>query len=201
MTGLEIWLLAIGLAMDCFAVSIASGIILKRVQLRPMLIMALAFGFFQALMPLLGWIGASFFSHLIESIDHWIAFAILAFLGGRMIMESFKDEDCRHEFDPTKLKVVAALAVATSIDALAVGVSFAFLGVCNFASILPPIGIIGFVSFALSLAGLMFGIRAIPHPQRTQASQQAAFRTVGRHYPHRYRNEDIDRALVLLNKE
>ena len=109
MTGLEIWLLAIGLAMDCFAVSIASGIILKRVQLRPMLIMALAFGFFQALMPLLGWIGASFFSHLIESIDHWIAFA--------------------------------------------------FLGVCNFASILPPIGIIGFVSFALSLAGLMFGIR------------------------------------------
>ena len=121
MTGLEIWLLAIGLAMDCFAVSIASGIILKRVQLRPMLIMALAFGFFQALMPLLGWIGASFFSHLIESIDHWIAFAILAFLGGRMIMESFKDEDCRHEFD--------------------------------------PIGIIGLVSFALSLAGLMFGIR------------------------------------------
>ena len=154
MTGLEIWLLAIGLAMDCFAVSIASGIILKRVQLRPMLIMALAFGFFQALMPLLGWIGASFFSHLIESIDHWIAFAILAFLGGRMIMESFKDEDCRHEFDPTKLKVVAALAVATSIDALAVGVSFAFL-----ASILSPISIIGFVSFALSLAGLMFGIR------------------------------------------
>ena len=81
MTGVEIWLLAIGLAMDCFAVSIASGIILKRVQLRPMLIMALAFGFFQALMPLLGWIGASFFSHLIESIDHWIAFAIFSFSG------------------------------------------------------------------------------------------------------------------------
>ena len=103
MTGLEIWLLAIGLAMDCFAVSIASGIILKRVRMRPMLIMALAFGFFQALMPLLGWIGASFFSHLIENIDHWIAFAILAFLGGRMVLESFKDEDCRHEFDPTSI--------------------------------------------------------------------------------------------------
>lgn len=159
MTGLEIWLLAIGLAMDCFAVSIASGIILKRVQLRPMLIMALAFGFFQALMPLLGWIGASFFSHLIESIDHWVAFAILAFLGGRMVMESFKDEGCRHEFDPTSLKVVSALAVGTSIDALAVGISFAFLGVRNFAAILPPIGIIGFVSFALSFIGLMFGIR------------------------------------------
>ena len=159
MTGLEIWLLAIGLAMDCFAVSIASGIILKRVRMRPMLIMALAFGFFQALMPLLGWIGASFFSHLIENIDHWIAFAILAVLGGRMVLESFKDEDCRHEFDPTSLKVVSALAVATSIDALAVGVSFAFLGVRSFSSILPSIGIIGFVSFALSFVGLMFGIR------------------------------------------
>lgn len=159
MTGLEIWLLAIGLAMDCFAVSIASGIILKRVRMRPMLIMALAFGFFQALIPLLGWIGASFFSHLIENIDHWIAFAILAFLGGRMVLESFKDEDCRHEFDPTSLKVVSALAVATSIDALAVGVSFAFLGVRSFSSILPSIGIIGFVSFALSFVGLMFGIR------------------------------------------
>ena len=159
MTGLEIWLLAIGLAMDCFAVSIASGIILKRVRMRPMLIMALAFGFFQALMPLLGWIGASFFSHLIENIDHWIAFAILAFLGGRRVLESFQDEDCRHEFDPTSLKVVSALAVATSIDALAVGVSFAFLGVRSFSSILPSIGIIGFVSFALSFVGLMFGIR------------------------------------------
>lgn len=159
MTGLEIWLLAIGLAMDCFAVSIASGIILKRIRMRPMLIMALAFGFFQALMPLLGWIGASFFSHLIENIDHWIAFAILAFLGGRTVLESFKDEDCRHEFDPTSLKVVSALAVATSIDALAVGVSFAFLGVRSFSSILPSIGIIGFVSFALSFVGLMFGIR------------------------------------------
>lgn len=159
MTGLAIWLLAVGLAMDCFAVSIASGIILKRVRPCPMLAMALAFGFFQALMPLLGWIGASFFSHLIESIDHWIAFAILAFLGGRMVMESLKDEDCRHEFDPTSPKVVLALAVATSIDALAVGVSFAFLGVGSFASILPPTGIIGLVSLVLSLVGLMFGIR------------------------------------------
>ena len=87
MTGLEIWLLAIGLAMDCFAVSIASGIILKRIRWRPMLVMAFFFGFFQALMPFLGWIGASAFSHLIESVDHWIAFAILSFLGGRMILE------------------------------------------------------------------------------------------------------------------
>ncbi len=159
MTGFEIWLLALGLAMDCFAVSIASGIILKRVQLRPMLVMALGFGFFQALMPLLGWIGASFFSHLIESIDHWIAFGILLFLGGRMVLESFKDEDCKQEYDPTSLKVVLALSVATSIDALAVGVSFAFLGINDCSAILPPICIIGFVSFVLSMIGLIFGIR------------------------------------------
>lgn len=159
MTGFEIWLLALGLAMDCFAVSIASGIILKRIQLRPMLVMALSFGFFQALMPLLGWIGASFFSHLIESLDHWIAFAILLFLGGRMVLESFKDEDCKQEYDPTRLKVVLALSVATSIDALAVGVSFAFLGIKDCSAILPPIGIIGFVSFVVSMIGLIFGIR------------------------------------------
>lgn len=156
---MEIWLLAVGLAMDCFAVSIVSGILLKRVRLRPMLVIAVSFGFFQALMPLLGWIGASFFSHLIEHIDHWIAFGILTFLGGRMIAESLKDEERKHEYDPTSLKVVLALAVATSIDALAVGVSFAFLGITQYSAILSPIGIIGFVSFALSLIGLMFGIR------------------------------------------
>ena len=139
MTGLEVWLLAIGLAMDCFAVSIASGIILKRIQWRPMFVMALFFGVFQALMPLLGWTGASTFSHLIESVDHWIAFAILAFLGGHMVRESFKEEDCRHDFNPTSLKVVLTMAIATSIDALAIGISFAFLGIRDFSAILSPI--------------------------------------------------------------
>ena len=136
MTGLEIWLLAIGLAMDCFAVSIASGIILKRTQWRPMLVMAFAFGFFQALMPFIGWMFAKSFSHLIESVDHWIAFAILAFLGGRMIFESFKEEECCQLFNPTKLKVVFTMAIATSIDALAIGISFAFLGVQDYTQIL-----------------------------------------------------------------
>lgn len=159
MSGMEIWLVAIGLAMDCFAVSIASGILLKRVRLRPMLVMAFFFGLFQALMPLVGWIGAGLFSHLIENIDHWIAFGILAFLGGRMIKESFEDEECRHEYDPTRLQVVLTLAVATSIDALAIGVSFAFLGVKGLSDILPLVGIIGLVSFGLSLAGLLIGIR------------------------------------------
>ena len=159
MTGLEIWLLAIGLAMDCFAVSIASGIILKRTRWRPMLIMAFAFGLFQAIMPLIGWMCVKTFSHLIESIDHWIAFGILAFLGGRMIWESFKEEECCQLFNPASLKVVLTMAVATSIDALAVGISFAFLGIQDYSDILSPILIIGFVSFVLSLIGLIFGIQ------------------------------------------
>ena len=151
MNGFEIWLIAIGLAMDCFAVSIASGILLKHMRWRPMLVMAFFFGFFQALMPLIGWACANTFSHLIEDIDHWIAFVILAFLGGRMVYESFKEEECRHEYDPTNLRVVIMLAIATSIDALAIGVSFAFLGMKDTAAILPSVGVIGFVSFALSL--------------------------------------------------
>ena len=159
MTESDICLLAIGLAMDCLAVSIASGIILKRIQWRPMLVMAFFFGLFQAIMPLLGWLGASTFSHLIESVDHWIAFAILAFLGGRMIKESFKEEDCCQRFNPASLKVVITMAIATSIDALAIGVSFAFLGIKSCSSILYPVGIIGFVSFLIFLIGLIFGIR------------------------------------------
>ena len=159
MTGIELWLLAVGLAMDCFAVSIASGIMLRRVRWRPMLTMAFAFGFFQAMMPFVGWMFASTFSHLIESVDHWIAFGILAFLGGRMILESGKEEECRRPFDPTNPKVVLTMAVATSIDALAVGVSFAFLGIGDYCAILSPIAVIGLVSFVLSMVGLLFGIR------------------------------------------
>ena len=152
MTGLEIWLLAIGLAMDCFAVSIASGIILKRTQWRPMLVMALAFGLFQALMPFIGWMFAKTFSHLIESVDHWIAFAILAFLGGRMILESFKDEDCRQTFNPASPKVVFTMAIATSIDALAIGISFALLGINNYTEILLSLSSDSYHSSCRSLA-------------------------------------------------
>jgi len=157
MTGLEIWLIAVGLAMDCLAVSIASGIILKKIQLRPMLTMAFFFGLFQAIMPLLGWLGASTFHHHIESIDHWIAFSILTFLGIRMIRESIKEEGQRKSFNPTDFKVIITLAIATSIDALAVGVSFAFLDMNTLPDILSPICIIGLVSFILSVFGVAFG--------------------------------------------
>ena len=125
MSTFEIWLLAASLAIDCFTVSVASGIILRRIEWRTFFTMAFFFGFFQALMPPIGWSGANHFSHLIEAYDHWIAFGLLAFLGIRMIREYFKDsEEC--SFDPTRLKVILTLAVATSIDALAVGISFAF---------------------------------------------------------------------------
>lgn len=123
-----------------------------------MLTLAITCGVFQSLMPLIGWACANTFSHLIESIDHWIAFTILAFLGGRMVIGSFKEkeEDCT--YDPTRLKVVLMLAVATSIDAMAVGISFAFLGMNSWTSVMSPIGIIGFVAFAMSLTGLFIGI-------------------------------------------
>ncbi len=158
MNNFEIFLIAIGLAMDCLAVSIASGIIIKKIEWRTMLTMAFFFGLFQAAMPFIGWLFASRFSHLIESVDHWIAFLLLLFLGGKMIIESFKEEDCKKDFNPASLKVVLALAIATSIDALAVGVSFAFLGMNTVDTILMPISIIGLVSFLMSLCGLLFGI-------------------------------------------
>ena len=145
MSTLEIWLLAVSLAIDCFTVSVTSGIILRRIQWRTFLKMAFFFGFFQALMPLIGWFGASRFNHLIESYDHWIAFALLAFLGIRMIREHFKDsEEC--SFDPTSLKVILTMAVATSIDALAVGISFAFTGFNSIGQLFSPLIIIGIAS-------------------------------------------------------
>ena len=157
MSNLEIWLLAVCLAMDCFTVSVTSGIILRRVCWRTCLIMAFFFGFFQAAMPLIGWFCASRFNSLIESFDHWIAFGLLTFLGIRMIKEGLGDDD-KCCFDPHKLKVVLTLAVATSIDALAVGISFACTGMNPLTSILSPIFIIGLVSFVLSIVGQLLGV-------------------------------------------
>ena len=157
MTGLEIWLLAIGLAMDCLAVSIASGIILRRIQWRPMLIMAFFFGLFQAIMPLLGWLGASTFSHLIESVDHWIAFVLLLIIGVNMIRAALgKEEDgevCPKEENPFAFKTMLMLAVATSIDALAVGITLAFLNV----ALIPSVTFIGVTTFVISAIGIRIG--------------------------------------------
>ena len=157
MSILEIWLLAVSLAIDCFTVSITSGIILHRIRWGIFLKMAFLFGLFQAAMPFLGWLWASRFNHLIETYDHWLAFALLAFLGIRMIREHFKDEEER-SFDPTRMKVILTLAVATSIDALAVGISFAFTGFRTLSSLLYPLTAIGIASFVISLAGSLIGV-------------------------------------------
>ena len=158
MTHIEIWLVALALAMDCFAVSMASGIIFKRVVPRQMIAMVLLFGLFQALNPLLGWLGAELCRELIESVDHWIAFAILGFLGVRMIVDSFKDEE-EKRFNPRRFKVIITLAVATSIDALAVGISFSCMGYSSLPSLLYPLVAIGIVSSAMTALGLFLGVR------------------------------------------
>jgi putative Mn2+ efflux pump MntP len=157
MSTFEIWLLAVSLAMDCFSVSITSGIILRRICWRTFLTMAFFFGLFQGVMPLIGWFGASRFYSLIEQFDHWIAFGLLFFLGVKMVKESF-DKDEEHHFNPTRLPVILTLAVATSIDALAVGISFACIGMDTFRSILWPIIVIGIVSFLFSVLGCFIGI-------------------------------------------
>ena len=158
MTHVEVWLMALALAMDCFAVAIASGIFFKRVVWKPMLTMAFLFGFFQALNPFLGWWGTDLCRTLIENVDHWLAFAILSFMGGRMIIESFKEEE-EKRFNPRRYKVIFTLAIATSIDALAVGISFSCMGYENAASLGYPLAVIFLVSFVMTAIGLGLGLK------------------------------------------
>jgi putative Mn2+ efflux pump MntP len=157
MSLLELILLAIALAMDCFAVSIASGIIQKQICWRSFLTMALFFGLFQGLMPLLGWALTYWASTYVAAWDHWIAFSILLFLGIKMIYEHFRDENSFASFSPTTFVVILTLAIATSIDAFAVGISFACLGIRELQSLFIPIIIIGAVSFIFSIIGNVIG--------------------------------------------
>ncbi len=148
---LSVFLIAAGLSMDAFAVSLSTGLALRCTAIDAFKL-AFFFGFFQFMMPVIGWAGASRFSDLISSFDHWIAFALLLIIGLKMIYESLqKDEDrvCL----VLNLKTLFILAIATSIDALAVGISFAFLNV----SIVQPVIIIGVVTFLFSLAGVYIG--------------------------------------------
>ncbi len=154
---LEIWFLAVALAMDCFAVSTTSGIMLKSFNWRVMLATALSFGIFQGMMPLIGWFCFMHFSGLLQEIDHWIAFGLLTYLGVKMIMDAFKPEEA-HSIDPKKPTTILVMAVATSIDALAVGISFACLDYKAVSELIYPVVVIGFVSLAMSLAGLSLGI-------------------------------------------
>ncbi len=155
MDAVSIVLIAIGLAMDCFAVAIASGVTIRDVKLKHALTIAAFFGTFQALMALIGWLAASNFADIVSGLDHWIAFILLAIIGGRMIWESLKKEVEKERRDPLNIYVLLVLAVATSIDSLAVGVSFAFLEI----SIVAPIIIIGLASFIFAIGGAYIGAR------------------------------------------
>ena len=147
------FVIALGLAMDSLAVSISSGICMSPFLWRKAFQMALVMGGFQGGMTLLGWLLGCSFSTYITAYDHWIAFALLAFLGGKMIYESMQDKP--GSFVSFSMKTILTLGVATSIDALAVGVSMAFLQV----NIFLPASIIAFVAFSLSFAGVHVGYR------------------------------------------
>ncbi len=152
MSYLELFVIAVGLSMDAFAVSICKGLSVRRLKPRHNLICGLYFGGFQALMPVIGWLLGRQFESLIKSIDHWIAFALLVLIGANMIREAVKNEEenLNDSFSP---KTMLPLAVATSIDALAVGVTFAFLDV----SIVPAVSMIGATTFILSAVGVKIG--------------------------------------------
>lgn len=148
----ELFILAIGLSMDAFAVSICKGLSLGRINTKHMCVAGIWFGGFQALMPFIGYLLGSVFSVLITKYDHWFAFILLAIIGGNMIKESLSKEDDCSDSSMT-VKSMFLLAVATSIDALAVGVTFAFLNV----NILPAVSFIGTVTFICSAIGIKIG--------------------------------------------
>ena len=152
MTLLELFILAVGLSMDAFAVSVCKGLSVGKVRWKHMLICGAYFGAFQALMPLIGYLLGVNFQQMIQSVDHWIAFGLLTLIGANMIREALgKDEEA---LDASfGVKTMLLLAVATSIDALAVGVTFAFLDV----AVVPAVCFIGVVTFALSAAGVKIG--------------------------------------------
>lgn len=149
---ITILLIAIGLAMDAFAVSIAKGIAINRNRRRTALILGIFFGGFQMIMPAIGWLIGLSFKEIIMGIDHWIAFGLLTFIGSKMIYDSTKKEN-EEKNEPLRVYSILILAIATSIDALMVGLSFAFLN----TSILEPILIIGAITFTLSVIGFFFG--------------------------------------------
>ena len=166
MSFLELFLIAVGLSMDAFAAAICAGLTMTRVTVKKSLTVGLYFGSFQAGMPLIGYFVSTRFADSIEAYDHWVAFALLSFLGGKMIFESFKKEACsdricpsveRSDKDTMEISLTPAsmlpLALATSIDAMAAGVSFAFLQV----SIVPAVSFIGITTLVISMIGTGIG--------------------------------------------
>ena len=152
----ELLLIGVGLSMDAFAVAICKGLGMSRLNIKQAAVIALFFGAFQAIMPLIGWAAGSWLADLITPIDHWVAFALLAFVGGKMLWDAFHEEDDENpdQMDAKlDLKELLMLAIATSIDALAVGITFAFLQ----TDIVPSVAIIGCTTFVISFAGVAVG--------------------------------------------
>lgn len=154
MSTIELILLSVGLAMDAFAVAICKGLNMRKMNYKNALILALFFGGFQALMPSIGYLLGKQFEKYITSVDHWIAFILLSIIGIQMIVESFKkDEEKEEDADKLNLKEYFMLAIATSIDALAVGISLAFLSV----SLVKSVSFIGIITFVISFFGVFIG--------------------------------------------
>lgn len=151
---LTIIIIAIGLAMDAFAVSVATGATYKKPTGNHALRMAFAFGAFQAIMPLAGWLAGLMLREFIKDYDHWVAFILLAFIGGKMIYESFKIKQAQKKTEVLSMTMILVLAIATSIDALAVGFTFSFLLASSIATAMI---IIGLITFCLSYAGFYIG--------------------------------------------
>jgi len=151
----SILLIAVGLAMDAFAVSIVTGSVYKDLHVKHALRMALFFGGFQAVMPLIGFLAGLGLKNYITHVDHWVAFGLLVFVGGKMVFEAFQIESAEKNRDPSNLLILLALAVATSIDALAVGITLSFLT----SAICLAVTLIGLITFGLSFAGVYIGKR------------------------------------------
>ena len=151
----ELLLLAVGLSMDAFAVSICKGLSMKKVTIREGAICGIWFGGFQALMPLVGFFLGTVFADAIEAVDHWVAFGLLAIIGVNMLKEAFRKEcDCEGHDADLSAKTMFVMAIATSIDAMAVGISLAMAGNVN---IITAVLLIGVITFALSAAGVKIG--------------------------------------------
>lgn len=148
--------LGIALAMDCFTISVASGIILKKIKFKTLLTMSIAFGLFQSAMTASGWSLTYNFGNYIEPYDHWIAFAMLLIIGSKMIYDEYKKNN-EYKFNPSRFLIIITLAIATSIDALAVGVSLTCIGYTVFEQIIRLLIIIGLSSLLLSISGQIIG--------------------------------------------
>ena len=148
----EVIVISIGLAMDAFAVSVCKGLSMKKINWKNAIIIALYFGVFQAFMPILGYILGTSFNEVVKNVDHWIAFILLLAIGLNMIKES-RDDELEKRNDKIDFKTMVVLAIATSIDALAVGITFAFLETNVMLSVI----IIGIITFILSIIGVKIG--------------------------------------------